>query len=90
MLLLKYSKQFKKDLKYYKYDSEVLQELETVLNFLADGAKLPEKYLNHRLQGEFKECFECHIKPDMLLIYKIERAEIVVLLLRIGSHAKLF
>jgi len=50
---------------------------------------LPKNF-NHRLAGEFKECFECHIKPDVLLIYKIEKSEIIILLLRIGSQAELF
>jgi mRNA interferase YafQ len=90
MFLLKYSKHFKKDLKYYRHNNIVLEELKKVLDILAKGGKLPEKNLNHRLQGEFRECFECHIKPDVLLIYKIERSEITVLLLRIGSHANLF
>jgi mRNA interferase YafQ len=90
MFLLKYSKQFKKDLKHYKNNSGALQELEVVLDFLAKGAKLPEKYLNHRLQGEFRGCFECHIKPDILLLYTIEQSAVIVLLLRIGSHPTLF
>jgi mRNA interferase YafQ len=90
MFLLKYSSHFKKDLKYYKHDQSVLEELEKVLNVLTKGERLPEKNLNHCLMGEFKEFFECHIKPDVLLIYKIRRSEIIILLLRIGSHSKLF
>jgi mRNA interferase YafQ len=90
MFLLKYSRHFKKDLRRYKHDRAVLEELEKVLNILAKGEKLPEKNSNHRLQGEFKECFECHLKPDILLIYQIEQSEVIVLLLKIGSHANLF
>ena len=90
MFLLKYSGHFKRDLRHYKHNRAVLEELERVLNILAKGEKLPEKNSNHRLQGEFKECFECHIKPDVLLVYKIEQSEITILLLRIGSHSNLF
>ncbi|MFA4942153.1 MAG: type II toxin-antitoxin system YafQ family toxin [Patescibacteria group bacterium] len=90
MLSLKYSNRFKKDLKLYQYDRVVLSELEKVLDFLVQEKKLPLKNANHRLVGEFKDCFECHIKPDVLLIYKIQKSEVVVLLLRIGSHATLF
>jgi len=90
MFLLKYSNRFKKDLKLYKHDKKTLLELEVVLNILAKGKKLPEKNHNHPLIGEFKGCFECHIKPDILLIYKIEKEELIVLLLRIGSHSELF
>lgn len=90
MFLLKFSGRFKKDLKSYKYDKVFLVELEKVLDILAKGKDLPDKNLNHPLIGEFKGCFECHIKPDILLIYKIEKSELTVLLLRVGSHSNLF
>jgi len=86
MFELNYTNRFKKDLKHYGHDDELLKELEKVLSFLASGKKLPEKYLNHPLIGEFKGCYDCHIKPDVLLVYKINKTEITVLLLRIGSH----
>lgn len=90
MFLLKYSKCFKKDLKLYKHNRAVIVELEKILDTLVKGEKLPIKNYNHRLAGEFKDCFECHIRPDVLLIYKIEKSKITILLLKIGSHAELF
>lgn len=90
MFILKYSSHFKKDLKIYINNKAVLSKLEEVLNILARGEKLPVSNLNHRLNGEFRDCFECHIEPDVLLIYKIKKMEITVVLLRMGSHAKLF
>jgi mRNA interferase YafQ len=90
MFLLKFSSRFKKDLKPYRHDKNFLVELEKVLDTLAKGKDLPDRNLNHPLIGEFKGCFECHIKPDILLVYKIEQSELIVLLLRLGSHAKLF
>jgi mRNA interferase YafQ len=90
MFILKYSNRFKKDLKLYKHNKAVLVELEKVLDILIRGEELSLKNVNHRLTGEFKDCFECHIKPNILLIYKIEKSEITVLLLRIGSHSELF
>lgn len=90
MFLLKYSSRFKKDLKFYKHDQKTLLELEKVLDILVKGKSLPDKNHNHQLIGEFKGCFECHIKPDVLLIYKIEQAELIILLLRAGSHSDLF
>ncbi len=90
MFLLKYPSRFKKDLKLYKYDKKFLVELEKVLNILTEGRELVLKYNNHPLIGEFKGCFECHIKPDVLLVYKIEKSELVILLLRPGSHSDLF
>lgn len=90
MLQLKYSNRFKKDLKLYRHDKKTLLELETVLDILVKEKELPDKNHNHPLIGEFKDCFECHIKPDVLLIYKIEKEELIVLLLRVGSRSCLF
>lgn len=90
MYSLKYSSRFKKDLKLYRHDKAVLVELEKVLELLIKGEKLPVKNYNHALIGEFRGCFECHIKPDVLLIYKIEEGEVIILLLRIGSHSRIF
>ncbi|MBU2579206.1 type II toxin-antitoxin system YafQ family toxin [Patescibacteria group bacterium] len=90
MFLLKFSNHFKKDLKHYKHNRVVLKELEKILDILIKGGKLPLKNLNHCLTGEFKNCFECHIKPDTLLIYKIEKSIITILLLMICSHSDLF
>ena len=91
MYILKYSKSFKKDLKrHVKHNLDAINELKKVLNFLISGKKLDNKYKNHSLKGQFKNCFECHIKPDVLLIYKIEKQELIILLLRVGSHSDLF
>ena len=90
MFSLKYSSRFKKELKAYKHDNDFLAELEKVLDILAKGDSLPDKYRNHQLIGEFKGCSECHVRPDIILIYKIEKSDLVVLLLRVGSHSNLF
>jgi mRNA interferase YafQ len=90
MLTLKYSQHFKRDLKRYRFNQEVLLELKKVLNILTKERPLPPKNLNHRLVGEFKNCFDCHLKPDVAMIYKIEAGELSLLLLRIGSHTELF
>lgn len=91
MIKIKYSKRFKKDYKQVlKYDSAVQDDLKKMVDFLLLEKKLPEIYKNHKLKGEFKDCFECHLRSDLLLIYKKEKSELIILLLRIGSHSKLF
>ena len=57
---------------------------------LAHGQKLPERYRDHNLSGNYQSCRECHITPDWLLIYKIYDKELILLLNRIGSHSSLF
>ncbi len=90
MYRLKYSRRFKKDLKKIAKNKTLLQELETLLDLLTDDKKINPKYYNHKLQGEFKNCYECHIGPDVLLIYKKNKKDLLILLLRIGPHSKLF
>jgi len=90
MFYLKYSKKFKKDLKLFKNDKGLLLNLEEILNIITKKGNIPSKYKLHQLKGEFKNCFKCHIKPDVLLIYKTKKEEALILLLRIGSHSDLF
>ncbi len=91
MYLLKYSDRFKKDLKKLaKNDPALISELKKMLDLLISGKTIGKKYRHHGLKGEFKNCFECHIRSDILLIYKIEQRELIILLLRIGSHSNLF
>ena len=52
-------------------DEEELAYIDVVYNLLCDN-KLAEKYKDHQLIGKLKEFRECHIKPDLLLIYMIE------------------
>ena len=64
--------------------------LYSVIDTLAKGEKLGEGYRDHKLHGEFKGFRECHIQGDLLLVYKIEKKDLVVLLIDIGSHSYLF
>lgn len=59
-----------------------------VLNHLIHAKQLPEKYRDHQLKGDMKRFRECHIKPDLLLVY--EQFENEVILVRINSHSELF
>lgn len=81
---------FKKDLKKMRLQNFNLVELEKVINTLATGKKLDAKYRNHILSGDYDNCYECHIKPDWLLIYKIQENELLLILIRTGSHSNLF
>lgn len=59
-----------------------------VLSHLIHAKQLPEKYRDHQLKGDMKRFRECHIKPDLLLVY--EQFEHEVILVRINSHSELF
>jgi mRNA interferase YafQ len=90
VLNLKVVSQFKTDLKKYRHNDVVLDEFERVVEFLRKQDKLPEKYLDHSLAGQYKGMRECHLKPDTLLIYFIDKELNVLYLERIGSHSELF
>lgn len=79
---------FKKD--YNKLslpDKEILKE---VVRVLASGEVLDEEYKDHKLIGNYLGCRECHLKPDLLLIYRISDDILELALTRVGSHSKLF
>lgn len=56
---------------------------------LSEGKTLPERYKNHPLKGNFKGYYDCHILPDWVLIYKIEKEKLILLLFDVGSHSDL-
>lgn len=81
---------FKKDLKLAKKRGYDLSLLSIVVDTLAMGEPLAEKYKDHSLVGNFKGCRECHITPDWLLIYEISDNELILYLTRTGTHSDLF
>lgn len=87
---IKPSSRFKKDMKIVKkrgYDQRLIM---TVIELLANGETLPEKYRDHVLVGDYCGFRECHITPDWLLIYQIKDDELYLLLSRTGTHSDLF
>ena len=81
---------FKKDVKQCKKRGYNLDLLKVVLKLLEEGKKLPDKYHDHPLQGNFSGCRECHILPDWLLIYEYAGQDLIIYLTRTGSHSDLF
>ena len=84
------SNRFKRDLKTAIKRGYRIDLLETVVELLATGRALPEKYKDHVLSGEYGGCRECHITPDWLLVYQIRENELILFLSRTGTHSDLF
>ena len=61
-----------------------------IIEKLANAEVLEPKHKDHQLIGNYKNCRECHIKPDLLLIYRINENILELALVEIGSHAELF
>ena len=89
MRMLRYSTQFKKDFKRYRNNPVKLGKLLEFLRILEKGDNIPQHYKPHILTGNYKDCMECHIEGDFLLIWFDEDNETVVIL-RLGSHSELF
>lgn len=87
---VKFTSQFKKDLKLAKKQHKNLDELFEVIDDLANDVTLDPKYKDHSLTGNFISYRECHIEPDWLLVYKKDADVLVLLLYRVGSHSNIF
>ncbi len=82
------SNQFKRSYKKLQLSDKDEQAFIDIAYKLLNGIALDSKYRDHTLVGEYAQYRECHIKPDLLLIYKIE--DDIVKLVDIGSHSELF
>jgi mRNA interferase YafQ len=89
MLALEYSTQFKKDFKKIaKLPIPDVVEVGHVIKELQLEKELLEKYVDHALSGNWQGYRDCHVEPDLVLIYKSESS--ILKLARIGSHSELF
>lgn len=84
--------QFKKDYKKAIKSGCSEEEFKIVLKYLVAQIPLPEKYRDHPLNDSkhFKNVKECHISPDWLLIYRVQKSLLILELIRTGSHSDLF
>lgn len=85
-----WTSQFKKDYKAAMKSHLDRNLLDDIIRSLANQEELDPKYKDHPLSGNWKSFMECHIKPDWLLIYKIETGKLILTLARTGSHSNLF
>ena len=92
MLKIEFTGQFKRDYKLAVKRGCDPQELTLVITLLASQQPLPEKYRDHALDNSrsYKNVRECHIKPDWLLIYRVNDSELLLFLSRTGTHSDLF
>lgn len=90
MLNVRYSTKFKKDFKLAQKRGLPMQELKTIIEKLANGETLASKHHDHSLTGNYSMFRECHIRPDWLLIYRINDSELKMISHRAGTHSDLF
>ena len=82
------SKKFKKQFK--KLFSQNANFVLEIIEKLSNGEVLEQKYNDHKLKGNYSEYRECHIKPDLLLIYQRQEKILILTCIYVGSHSELF
>lgn len=89
MKILRFSSQYKKDVKRFRNRPRKMEKVMKILQMLRDEIPIPEEYSPHMLVGNYKGCMECHVEGDFLLIW-IDENENQIGILRLGSHSELF
>ncbi|MDB5255173.1 MAG: addiction module toxin RelE [Candidatus Nomurabacteria bacterium] len=91
MYIRHYTKAFKKSIrKLDKSGNFNRAKVESIVTLLSKGKGLSQQYKDHALKGEWLGYRECHLEPDLLLIYTIQENILILLLVDIGSHSQLF
>jgi mRNA interferase YafQ len=89
MYQVKFTNAFKKSYILMKKRGLDTDALDDVVDILRQGKKLNDKYHDHALTCNFAGFRECHVKPDWLLIYLIEKDILTLTLVDTGSHSDL-
>jgi len=87
-LVIQYQPSFRRDIKKMKLRGKDLSKLKNIAELLENRVPLPDRYRNHKLVGNYRDYWECHIEPDWLLIYK--KTPKTLIFVRTGSHSDLF
>lgn len=90
MLKLVTTGQFRKDYKRIKKRGYNMKLLEEVINTILKEQTLEERCRDHSLAGNYVGFRECHILPDWLLIYAVDKDKLILTASRTGTHSDLF
>ena len=91
MRTIRYTNRFKRDYKREKagrHGKTLDAELTEIVRLLAADASLPRRNFDHPLSGEWRDHRDCHVRPDLILIYRKPDSENLDLV-RLGSHSEL-
>jgi len=90
VLRVKTTKQFEGDYRLMVKRGKDIGKLKTLMRQLVNQQSLESRYHDHALTGNLRGQRDCHIEPDWILIYRIDRAMQEITFVRTGSHADLF
>jgi len=89
MLNISFTNQYLRDLALMKRRNLPKSELDEVVKLLSEEKPLLPKHRDHPLKGNFRGYRECHIRPNWLLIYKVDKEVLLLVLVRTGTHSDL-
>jgi len=87
---IKYTTRFKKDILLLQKRGYDLTKIKHIINDLSDNNPLNICYRDHILKGNYSGLHECHIEPDWLFVYKLDKTLNVLVCIRTGTHSDLF
>ena len=90
MYIIKVTNQFKKDWKLCVKRGYPMDLLQEVITLLAQTGTLPAQYKAHKLSGVRTGEWECHIRPDWLLVWEQNDTNLILLMLNTGTHSDIF
>lgn len=90
MYVFVYTGQFKRSLRRCVRRGLDVKLLREVLYLLQQNGDLPEEYRPHKLLGKYRDCWECHIQPDWLLVWQKKDKELCLVLIDTGTHSDIF
>jgi mRNA interferase YafQ len=88
MLTLRIKNSYKKDVRKLHLNQKTEEIVRDIVLRLMKGEILEKKYNNHELKGKWIGSFDCHILPDLVLVYQLTKTEVI--LVRLGNHSELF
>ncbi len=91
MRTIKYTRRFKKDYKREKsgrYGKRIDADLSETVKMLVNDTPLPRRFFDHQLSGEWNDHRDCHVRPDLVLIYR-KPDDKTLELVRLGSHSEI-
>ena len=90
MYTVKITNQFKKDWKLCAKRGYPMNLLQEVITILAETGSLPAQFKPHKLTGSRQGEWECHIRPDWLLVWEQDDSNLILLMLNTGTHSDVF
>ena len=90
MYNLEYTTKFKREYKLALKRGYKEALIQHVIGIIANKKPLAAKHKAHKLTGDYTDCWECHIQPDWLLIWRINEQTNSLILISTGTHSDLF